>query len=440
MRDYAAVAERIVQQGKQGGADDVVANVHLNRSYQIRFAQNEPVISNQWREASAFVGLVVQKRVVATQIKDLDRVDEQVESLVALARKSRENPHYGGIAEGPFAYAEGRVDKRILQLEEGGDYVEAAIQAALAEGATETAGSFWKYDHEGFLHTSNGAVGHDRQAGLYISLRALAGPESSGHGVACATRMDDFTPEEAGRQAGEFAALAKEPKSGEAGTYDVLFEPLIAASLIREIGGKASAFAVLAGLSPLVQKLGEQVASEAVTLSDDGSADSLNRRLFDDEGVPTRRNPLIEAGTLRTYLHNTSTAKLFETETTGNAGLIAPEAHALFLEPGDHSKEELLETLGEGLWLTNTWYTRYQSYVTGDFSTIPRDGIFRVRDGEVVEAWKDIRLTDNLLNLWKSVEAVGKEVQQMEWWYEVPHPVFAPRFVSRQLGVTRSAM
>lgn len=440
MKDYTAVAERIVQRGQKEGADDVVAKVQADRSYQIRFAQNQPVISNRWREFSAFVALVVDKRVVATDIKDLERVDQEVANLAAVARKSQENPQYGGLAQGPFTYGRTEVDKAILALEDGSDYVEAAVNAALEAGAQETAGSFWKFDHETWLHTSNDAVGHDRGASLYVSLRALAGPESSGHGVACATRKGSFDPARAGRQAGEIAALAEAPKGGEPGSYDILFEPLFVGSLANELGGRASAFSVLAGFSPLKDKVGEPVASEKVTLVDDGSAESLGRRLFDDEGVPTRRNPIVEEGVLRTYLHNTSTAKLFKAETTGNAGIVAPEPHALHLEPGDHAKEELLEELGDGLWVTNTWYTRYQSYVTGDFSTIPRDGIFRVRNGEVVGTWKDIRLTDNLLHLWKQVEAVGKEVEQVKWWYECPTPAFVPRILCRDLGVTRSAM
>ncbi len=440
MADYAAIAERIVKRGLKAGAQDVVASVDVNRSYQIRFAQSQPVISNTWRERAATVGLVVDKRVVATQIQDLSKVDKAVDDLVALARKSQENPLYGGLAEGPFTYQDFSPDKRILDLGEGGDYVEAAINAALSHGATETAGSFWKHDHENFLHTSNGAEGHDRQASVYISLRALAGPESSGHGVSCATKLSDFTPDNAGHKAGKIAAMAKEPKSGEPGKYDVIFDPLILGALVYEAGLRASAYAVLAGLSPFKDKIGEKVASEAVTVADDGSADSINRRRFDDEGVPTQRNVFIEEGVLKTYLHNTSTAKQFQTETTANAGLIQPLPHAVFLQPGDRSRDELFEEVKDGLWLTNTWYTRYQSYVNGDFSTIPRDGIFHIKDGEVVEAWKDVRLTDNFLHLWQQIEALGKKAEQVQWWYEIPEPVYTPYALARDIGFTTSAM
>lgn len=440
MVDYSSLADRIVKVGLRAGARDVVARVYVNRSYQIRFAQNQAVISNRWRDTAAFIGLAVDKRVILTEIQDLERVEKAVEGLASLAKKSQESPLYAGIAEGPFEYSSTPVDKRLLELEEGGDLVEAAVNAALEEGARETAGSFWRCDYEHFLKTSNGAEGHDRRVSIYISLRAFVGEDSSGHGVNCATRLSDFKPEEAGRKAGRIASMAKTPKSGKEGTYDILFEPLIFGALTYEMGLRAGAFHVLAGLSPLKDKLGQRVASEAVTLVDDGSADSINRKRFDDEGVPTRRNVIIDSGILKTYLHNTSTAKHFKQETTGNAGLIQPHPHALFCQPGDRSKEEMLEDMKDGLWLTNTWYTRYQSYVTGDFSTIPRDGIFRVKNGEVVEVWKDIRLTDNMLSLWQRVEALSKDVEQVKWWYEIPEPAFTPYALVRDVGITTSAM
>ena len=439
MGDYAAIAEQIVNRAVKRGADDVVAGILVNRSYQVRFAQNEPVISNRWREVGAFAGVVVQKRVVGTEIRDLEKVDKAVDDLVATAKKSQENPQWGGIAQGPFTYNRTTPDPKILDLTDGGDLVYAAVNAALEEGATETAGSFWKYDEESFLHTSNDAVGHDRGASLALTIRALAGPESSGHDVACATKASAFEPEKAGRHAGEIAALAKAPKQGEPGSYDILFEPLVVGALVNEIGSRASAFSVLGGLSPYKDKLGKKVASDGVTVVDDGSADSLGGRAFDEEGVPAQRNTLIQDGVLQTYLHNTSTAKLFNTETTGSAGFISPEPHALFIDPGEWSRDEMMAEMKDGLWITNTWYTRYQSYITGDFSTIPRDGIFRIENGEIVAVWKDVRLTDNMIHLWSQVEGFGNEAQQVKWWYEVSTPSVVPHMLARDIGITRSA-
>src|SRR5213594_4351264 len=432
-------AERIVNRAINLGCQDAVADVAVNRSYQIRFAQNQVVISNRWRETTASAFIVYKKRVVASDIKDMTRLDAQVENLVKIAKASQENPDYGGIAKGPFKYDRLSVDKKIVDLSDGFDHVDAAVNGALEEGAKECAGSFWKYDEEHYLRTSNGVNAYDHRANLYLSIRALVSLESSGHGVACATKLSQFDPEKAGHKAGKIAALARSPKPGKAGRYTVVFDPLIFGSLTDQTGGRLGAWTVMAGLSPFGKKIGKRVASPQLTLFEDGSAESITRKRFDAEGVPTRRNVLVNKGVLKTYLHNTSTAKKFRTKTTGNAGLVSPDPHAIFVKPGDRSRDEIFSEVKDGLWLTNTWYTRYQSYVTGDLSTIPRDGIFHIRKGEVVEAWKDIRLTDNLLHLLKNIVALGNEPEQMMWWGEVSIPNFVPYAVIKDVGITRSA-
>ncbi len=231
------IASRIVEKATSLGCQDAVADVVANRSYQIRFARNEPVISNRWRESSASVFFVYRKRVLASDIKDLSRADEAVERLVKIAKGSQENPDYAGIAKGPFKYARTRPDPKVVALDEGGKYVEAAIGGALDEGAKECAGSFWKYEDEHFLSTSNGAESHDHRASLYLSIRALVALESSGHGVAAATTLSQFDPAKAGHKAGRIAALARDPKPGKPGRFPVIFD-----------------WAVLAGFSPFARK------------------------------------------------------------------------------------------------------------------------------------------------------------------------------------------
>ncbi|MCI4371676.1 MAG: hypothetical protein L3J78_03405, partial [Thermoplasmata archaeon] len=76
------IASRIVEKAISLGCQDAIADVVANRSYQIRFAQNEAVISNRWRESTASVFFVYQKRVLASDIKDLTRADEAVARLV----------------------------------------------------------------------------------------------------------------------------------------------------------------------------------------------------------------------------------------------------------------------------------------------------------------------------------------------------------------------
>src|SRR5437867_598967 len=135
------VSSRIVKKAIGLGCQDAIADVITNRSYQIRFAQNEAVIGNRWREATASVFFVYDKRVLASDIKDLTQLDAAVERLVKIAKSSQKNPDYAGIAKGPFRYARVRPDPKVLSLDEGGKYVEAAIGGATDQGAKECAGS-----------------------------------------------------------------------------------------------------------------------------------------------------------------------------------------------------------------------------------------------------------------------------------------------------------
>jgi len=189
--------------------------------------------------------------------------------------------------------------------------------------------------------------------------------------------------------------------------------------------------------SIFVDKLGQKVASDIVTLRDSPASYSMGNRVFDDEGAPARENVIINKGVLKTFLHNTSTAKIFKTETTGNAGLIAPAGWNFEMGAGDISKDEMFRQVKHGLYLTNTWYTRFQNYATGDFSTIPRDGMFLIENGEIKESWKDIRLSDNALKMLNNIVGISKERQHVHWWIEAETPSLSPYILMKDVQMTR---
>jgi PmbA protein len=191
-------------------------------------------------------------------------------------------------------------------------------------------------------------------------------------------------------------------------------------------------------LSIFVDKLGQRVAPEIVTLRDVPAAYSMANRVFDDEGVPSQENIIIDRGQLKTYLHNTSTAKVFETKTTGNAGIVAPGPWNIELDSGDMSSEDLLKEVRHGLYLTNTWYTRFQNYSTGEFSTIPRDGIFEIEGGEVKQSLKDLRLSDNALRMLGNITGISKDRQHVHWWGEADPPSLSPYILIKDVNITTS--
>jgi len=440
MNDPLNKTEEIVKKAKNFGADEVVAATIFRKNSQVRFSNNQIDITVAWNEYVTSVALAWKKRVVATQIRDFQNVDANIKHMLELAKVSKENPMFGGFAKGNFHYAKSKADKKLETLDNPTEYVLEAIGTAEKEAGTkiESGGILYSRFENVFLASSEGPTGIDSRSAIELSIRAFTEREASGHGVECSSTLKDFKPSKAGAKAGEIARWARGPKVGDESAYDVIFDPLIFGSLLSRWGEMASAFSVMIQMSIFVNKLGHRVAPENVTLKDNPAPYSLSNRVFDDEGVPTKENVFIDHGVLKTYLHNTSTAKIFKTETTGNAGLVAPSAWNIEMEAGDISKEELFQETKKGLYLTNTWYTRFQNWARGDFSTIPRDGIFLIEKGEIKQSLKDLRISDNALNMLGNIVGISKERQHVHWWGEADPPSLSPYVKIKNVTITKS--
>jgi PmbA protein len=440
MTDILSKTEDIVKKAKKLGADQVVAKTTYGKYRQVRFSNNQVDITVAWNDYSIDVALAWKKRLVATQTHRFDDVDACVKQLLKLAKISMENPTFGGFAQGSFRYAKSKADGKLEDLERPTEYVFEAIEAAEKEAGckVDSGGILFTKFEDVYLASSEGPVGVDSRSAIELSIRAFSEREASGHGVECRSTLKEFKPARAGAKAGEIAKLARSPKVGDEGVYDVIFDPLIHGSLLGVWGGMASAYAVLVQQSVFVDKISKRVAPETVTLKDNPAAYSMSNRVFDDEGVPTKENSFVDHGVLKTYLHNASTAKMFKTKTTGNAGLVYPTPWNVEMEAGSASKDELFKDMKKGLYLTNTWYTRFQNSAKGDFSTIPRDGIFMIEKGEVRRSLKDLRISDNVLAMLGNIAAISKERQHVHWWGEADPPSLAPYVLIKDVHITKS--
>lgn len=223
----------------------------------------------------------------------------------------------------------------------------------------------------------------------------------------------------------------------EPGNYRVLLSPMIVGNLVGRIAYAASAFSAIMGLSFFQDKsIGEKVVNEEFTLYDKPLDTGLpGFRGFDDEGVMTRDKPVIERGVFKGFLHNSKTAKLFNTESTGNAGWIAPTPFNLEVSQGDLKDEELYDTLKDGLYLTNNWYTRFQNYLEGEFSTVTRDAAFIVKNGEPKAYVERVRIADKILRVFSNVEAATRDRWQIQWW-EVTIPSRIPHLLISDVKIS----
>lgn len=438
-----AAAEKLLKKLRAAGADDAIITTIEDSTSQIKFANSKIATTQSWLTAKMNVFIASKKRLVATTIKDFSEqaINDASSRIMKFAAATPPTEEYGGIAEGPFNYTEinDTYDQKIAQLNEKAvDMAEAEINAAMKAGAKRCAGVLETSATSYRIITTNNVEANDKATKLYFSIRAFIDKYASGHNVTNSRVLSKFTPEETAEQAAETAKQATNPSPGKAGVYDVLFEPLPFSNLLAQVGEAASIFNVESQLSCLAEKLGQNVGSENVTITDDATMpNGFNSSKFDAEGVKTQKNTIIENGTLKTYLHNTSTAKRHNTKTTANAGIISPMPFNIVFKNGKLNKEEMISEIKKGLIVTNVWYTRFQNSATGDFSTIPRDGIFSVENGRITGAVKELRISENLLKILKNAAEAGSKSEQVFGW-EVELPVTTPPVLVKEVRLTKS--
>ncbi len=413
----------------------------------VRFSNDSITITNSWVSETPTIYLVSEKRRAACIVEEenLDSLRKAVEELAATMRLGPPGDVEFSLPKGPFKYqpVTGAYDDKVSQAEdELIDAVEAGVNAARTEGAARASGVVTAQTKERYVLTSEGAEGSDRNTEIAMTIRAFVDDDSSGQGIALATNLGNFSPEEAGRTAGRIAKLAVNPQRGEPGKYQVVFGPSILANLLDRVGDSVSAYAVDLGLSFFQGMLKQRVASEAFTLHDDARlGHSPGSSSLDDEAYPTQENCLIRNGILEMYLQSSYTAAKQKASLTGSAsfeagiGGMTPSAHNILLDPGDKSLDDLLDRAHDGLYITNNWYTRFQNYRTSDFSTIIRDGVFRIVNGKLAHPVKGLRLSDNMLRILRSIKALSKERHWIKWW-EVRTPTLTPYAQADGVGIT----
>ncbi len=197
-------------------------------------------------------------------------------------------------------------------------------------------------------------------------------------------------------------------------TMPVIFTPQGVASALTH--GLMTAFngkIVLEGASPLSDKLGKQVFDKSLSLADDATlAYRPTSRPCDDEGVVSRRIPLIDNGTVSSFLYDLKTAAKAGTQSTGSGGrgggLPSPSPSAIVIESGDVSFEDMVADIKQGLIVEYLMGAGQGNVLGGDFSGNVLLG-YKIEDGKIVGRVKDTVVSGNIYNVLKEVAAIGND-------------------------------
>lgn len=222
-----------------------------------------------------------------------------------------------------------------------------------------------------------------------------------------------FTPEDMAKQAVEKSIGLLDAPLAKGGKHTVIMEPSVVGIICHEaIGHTVESDFVLAG-SAAKGKIGKKVASEHVTMVDTGQQKTAGGWLeVDDAGVKSKKTVIIKNGIMKSFLHSRYTAHHFGVKPTGNERAWEYDVEPLirmrntYLEPGDFSKEELLEDIKFGYLCVQPGGGQADSTAEFMFSITEA---YEINNGEVNGLVKNVTLTGDAFEVLQSVTGVGKD-------------------------------
>ncbi len=365
-----ALLERLLSVAMERGAD--FAEVYVER------ALTTAVVLEEARIKSAQTGLVqgVGVRVISGAKVGYAYSDDLDEPALLRAAKTAAMIAQGGGSEQSFKVSRVatpsfyRVPTPLADIEVArkAELILRADKAARAFDARiqQVNGSYVDTTKRIAVGNTAGHYAEDVQDLCRLSVQVVAEGKNKerrtgfygGGGRVSFSHFDTFTPESVAREAARQAIATLGATECKAGPQTVVLAPGWSGILLHEaVGHGLEADFIRKGTSLFAGKLGEKVASDLVTVIDDGTVSSSRGSItVDDEGNPGERKVLIEKGVLKGYLYVSLNAKLMGQRTTGSGRresfkhMPLPRMTNTFLAPGNHSPEEIIGEVKKGLY------------------------------------------------------------------------------------------
>lgn len=400
----------LVDAAKKAGADaaDAVVIRSRSRGVSVRLGKVESTESSESDDMSlrVFVGQRVAS-VSATTASDPGGLAERA---IAMARASPEDA-FAGLAD-PDKLARQLADLDLVDPTEVSpdrlrDDALAAEEAALAvPGVTNSSGAAASAGSGGLvLATSHGFVGQYAATRFSRSVSVIAG-EGTGmeRDYDFSSRLhfvDLETPEKIGRTAGERAARRLGARKVPTGRYPVIYDPRVARGIAGHIAGAINGASVARKTSFLRDRMGKQIASAAVTITDDPTRiRGQASRPFDGEGVAGASLVPVRSGVLEAWLLSSSVARELGLETNGRgaraSSSVNPSSTNFAIEPGETDRDDLIGGIKAGLYVTEV-FGQGVNMITGEYSRGAAG--FWIENGRVTYPVSEITVAGNLKDM-----------------------------------------
>lgn len=304
-----------------------------------------------------------------------------------------------------------------LSLDESVEFLKSTISQALDSGCEVTGSGFSASEGRSLIVNSNGVSIEDKGTGfgLGLSVTIQKDGEIASAYNSQSSRFFDLDGEKLASEVCDLAKSSLNTKPVETNDYDVVLDYYAAVGLLQTFIGAFNGENVLRGRSILKDKLGEEIASPALSIIDNPLLEKgMGTAKCDGEGSVSRETALIKDGKLNSFIYDIYNANKAGVETTSNglrgSYLTTPMIAPTNLEFKFGEMMELSE-IDNGVLTTSVLGAHTANPISGDFS-VEANNAFKIENGELGEPIKKAMISGNIFEIMKSVEGLDSEIKQ----------------------------
>ena len=425
------LADKAVKFAQKNGVDEAEAFVYQGLTNDVTIRQGQIARTSRIVDRGIGIRAIVNKAIgfsYTNTLESEDAIEKTVLKALASAKASRSDKNWYNLpTKKAYSSVEGTYDNDVVEL----DSKElVTVAGRMLDAAEETdrrvlpieGGVGASYLCKAVAN-SNGVNGFDHGTIVECSLATIAKeknevtPECFEFNI---ERKYNLNPEWVGEEAARLTVSALKSEKTETKNVNVVFtqyalQQLLHFTLINAI----KADYVERNQSAFKDKIGEKVASEIVTIHDDGLlSEGIRTWKFDGEGTPQQKTPIIKKGILLNYIYDNYTAKKEGKKSTGNATragyLSTPnvEATNFCITPGTRSPEELVSDLKDGLLVYYLSGAHSSNPASGEFSVVATLA-WKIRNGEITHAIKGAMLAGSIFQLLRNVYGLANNTRKV---------------------------
>ncbi|MEW6621682.1 MAG: TldD/PmbA family protein [Bacillota bacterium] len=227
--------------------------------------------------------------------------------------------------------------------------------------------------------------------------------------------FDEISTQVLAEKAASRAVKMLEARPAPSGKMPVVMTAEAGGTMIHEACGHGlEADLVQKKLSVYAGKIGQEVASNQVSVIDDGTLKKYGYVHWDDEGIKGQKTTLIKNGVLEEFMFDRLSAMKDKRESTGNGRRESyqnkpiPRMTNTYIAKGEYSPERIIRETKRGL-LVKKMGGGQVNTTNGDFVFDVAEG-YLIENGDVKEAVRGATLTGNGPKVLNQVDMVGNDL------------------------------